>query len=599
MTINLVDIIDYLHPAPSGIGIITTDTIWVVFDRELDETSLSAGNFFLAGPDFDTWSGPDLQIWEDAVNVGTEAEILQSPGFHGLVQGDISFKRVALNSFTVISGLDTTGSGFLYRTLATFTPRERLAPETEYTVYLSGDEDSTDTLTTGILSRTVFDIVASGTNTGTGIVAFTGGYDGLFATDTFRAIITTQGGYDVGQFTFTRDSDPVDTYGPFPIRRSGVFLGDGVWVYFSDNIYEVGDQYSVLVKAPAIFNGNLTWPFKTGTGSIQNIPVTTATSVIETAVMGTPLPLPTTFTVTSTTPVDGSTNLPHPPGDYTITIRFSSDIDPLTVASGISAFVTTEAVTGNTSDGIYPPDQFKGSCATDVVVNGKILSVIIASGELLDNNLVIVDLASSITSTAGIPLSAGYSFAFTTTYYPMYCSSRRLRLMAGNYLSGITDDALNLAIHLASLESDLLTWNKRNLGDQYYHFVRSQWSCCRAAQYLLINTVGGSGRLKAKRLGDLAVEYDTNKININVPLEYMQECLDKWAGALLAGGRQVQTPEMVVKGQFDIDRPKIGRGWLHTRDWLNTQTPAANMRIRPSISRRYRGAYGHRGWWEK
>ena len=87
--------------------------------------------------------------------------------------------------------------------------------------------------------------------------------------------------------------------------------------------------------------------------------------------------------------------------------------------------------------------------------------------------------------------------------------------------------------------------------------------------------------------------------NVQIPLERMQQCLDKWDKELLAGGRQVQKPGYAVKGSLDIDRPSIGRSWLHTRDWLNTQTPAANMRVSPSISRRWRTVYGHRGWWER
>jgi hypothetical protein len=596
---QISDIVTSLHPSVSGVGIITTDQIWVLFDRELDETTVAGGNFFVTGPDFDTWSGPDLQIWLDAPNVGEENEILQSPGYNGIVQGDITFQRISNTSLSVISGIDITGSGHLYRTKAIFTPRERLAPSTEYRVYLSGDEDNTDSLETGVFSRTIFDPVSSGANTGSGVLTFAGGYIGLVPSDTFRINITNTGGYDVGNFLFTRDGYSGETFGPFTIRRRSFELGDGVELSFSDSTFYAGDQYSVVVKVPEVFYGNLNWPFKTGTGSIETIPDTTATSVIATTTAGTAAAAPASFSVLSVNPIDQGTNIAFGPTDFTITVNFSSNIDPTTVVSGVNVAVTTEPVTGTTSDGIYPPDTASGLLLTRPEVSGSTLRIIVQSGQLFQNNLVIVNLGSSMANTDGVTLSSDYEYSWTTTYYPMYCSSRRLRLMAGNYLTGINDDALNLAIHLSSLESDQFTWNKKNLEDQYYHFVRSQWTCCRAAQYILLNTVGGSGRLKAKRLGDMMVEYDTNKVNINVPLQYMQECLDRFTGALLAGGRQVQTPMVAVKGDLDIDKPPIGRGWLHTRDWLNTQTPASNIRVKPSLSRRYRGAYGHRGWWEK
>ena len=80
----------------------------------------------------------------------------------------------------------------------------------------------------------------------------------------------------------------------------------------------------------------------------------------------------------------------------------------------------------------------------------------------------------------------------------------------------------------------------------------------------------------------------------------------KWEGALIAGGLQVQSPQGVIKGDLDIDRPPVGRGWLHERGCPST--PMANQRTRPvnalgQVSRRYRGVYRNafirRGWWEK
>lgn len=594
MTTSLASIVDLVHPTVSGIGVIVADQIWVLFDREIDETTVAAGNFFVTGPDFDTWSGPDLQLYVDAEQLGDETEILQSPGFHGLVQGDITFERKATDSLTTISGLDTVGSGFLYRSKAIFTPSNRLQVNHVYTVYLSGDEDDTDAYSTGISSRTVFDPVTSGANTGTGSVVFDGGYIGNVALDTYRIAITTSGEVGTAKFTFTRDFDPLSVYGPFKTKYSGVLLSDGVTVEFEEGLYRTGDQWSVVVRERDIFDGNMYWPFQTGSGSIETIPDTTATSVIGDPVAPTTTPTSSTsFSVSSTSPADDASNVTIPTGPYNITVTFNDNINAATVVSGVDVSVFTESVSGEDD---LPASGF---CIAEPSVSGSDLTIIVASGFLLQNNLVTVTLDSTIQSTGGTSLGSDYEFSFSTTYSPMYCTLRKMRLMIGAYISNVADDTVNLAIFLASREAQQLTWNTENLSDEYYQFARGQWVCCRAAQLLLMNTVGGSGSLKSKRLGDLAVEYDVSG-NVIKPLTNAEDCLLKWEGALMAGGRQVQTPTMVVKGELDGDRPPIGRGWLHTRDLHGTQTPAANRRLRLWNSRRYRNVFSRRrGWWER
>jgi hypothetical protein len=598
-----VDIVEAIHPAASGIGVIVTDQIWVTFDREIDEISLSNGNIFVAGPDYDTWSGPDMQLWGDPPSSGAEADILESPALHGLLQASLSFQRLDVSTDALISGIDTVGSGLLYKTRVILTPNERLVPDTEYTVYLSGDEDSTDDTKTGILSRTVFDPVVGVGNTGNGSVTFIGPYIGLASSDTYHVTITTGGDNLSAWFSFYRDSDPTLIFGPFKARPAGVLLSDGVRAVFANGLYQSGDTWSVLVKEPDIFIGSISWPFKTGSGSIEIIPETLSTSVIATTTAGTAILASalSNFDVVRTSPLNLDTSLkpPLPTSTYPITVTFNQDIDAATVIPSGSVIVTIEPSAGISTDVTYPGEGAYGNLPFGCSVNKNILTITVASGIVSTNSLVDVLLTADLASSTGISLSDDYEFYFTTTYEPLYCSIRRLRLTAGQYMINIPDDALNLALHMASLEADERTWNKENVGDSFYHFVRSEWTCCRAAQIILANTIGGPGRPKAKKLGDLSVEYDTTYQNVQVPLDRIQQCLDKWEKELLAGGRQIQKPGYAVKGEYDIDRPTIGRSWLHTRDWLNTQTPAANMRVRPSISRRWRSVYGHRGWWER
>jgi hypothetical protein len=293
----------------------------VIFDRAVDETTLAGGNFFVTGPDFDTMLGPDLQLWHDIESVGTEDEILQSPGFEGIVQGKITFERTHLTQPVTVSSQDTLGSGILYRTKAIFTPEKDLSPDTTYTVYLSGDEDASDSLQTGISPTTVFDTVASGTNQyRTGVATFEGGYLGTI-TDRYFVRITQGGEVGLARFEYWRDSAPSIVHGPFKTKRGGVLLEDGVEVSFTDGTYGVGDVWHVVVKARDVFSGSYKWPFKTGSGAIQDIPSTTSTTVIgdigttTTATSTSTTASGQTFKVVKTIPADETTNLsPTPNG---------------------------------------------------------------------------------------------------------------------------------------------------------------------------------------------------------------------------------------------------------------------------------------------
>lgn len=590
----LTSAIDLIHPAMSGIGVITNDQIWVVFDREVDESTVEDGNFFVTGPDQDTWSGPDLQVWEpDDVDAD---DILQSPVYAGIVPGTISFQRLDPSSTTIISGIDTVGSGYIYRTKAIFTPTNQLAPDTTYTVYLSGDEDTSDSIDKGISERTVFDPLASGINTGTGSAEFDGGYIGIASTDRYHIQITTAGDVGTARFQFYRDQDPLSIFGPFKTKQSPTLLSDGVSVSFTNGTYAVGDAWYSLVKSPATFSGSITWPFDTGSGSILEIPSIVSTSIIGDTITTTATSSSSTdtFGVVSTAPVDGATNQTIT-SDYSIVVVFDSDIAPATVVSGVDVLVFTEAATGEAS---VPAS---GYLIAKPEVSGDTLTIYVADSQLMENNLVVVTLDGTIANTSGVSLGDDYTFEFSTHYNPFYCTVRRLRLEIGMFIQNIPDDTLSLAIHLASLEAENLTWNTDNSGDSYYEFVRSQWTCCRAQEMMLINTIGTSGSLKAKKLGDLSVEYNTNSGNLQLPLERAIECRRKWELSLMAGGRQVQTPTAVVKGCLDVDRPPIGRGWVHSRDFDNAQTPVTNRKVRLTGTRRFRGIFSksNKGWWDR
>lgn len=348
---TLSSIVDLVHPADGATSVILGDTIWVLFDREMDETSISEGAFFVTGPDTDTWSGPGETIWRDKGNFSDNDDFLSSPGYTGIVQGSISFERINVGNYGSYTGYDTTGDGSLFRTKAIFTPTNRLAASTQYTVYLSGDEDTTDSLKTGVKSRTVFDPV-KGANIGTGSATFSGSYTGTI-NDTFNVKIVTTGDETTAEFQWWKSSSPDVVSSNLEVTRSASLLSDGVYVSFSKGSYQQNDTFTVAVRPATLFTGNLYWSFTTGSGSIQSLPSSTSTNVI-----GTPTGASTSSTSSSggalsvlkTSPIDLQANTANDQiGE--IKIWFSDSIS----ASGITSDtfkVTAQSLEGGIVSGV-------------------------------------------------------------------------------------------------------------------------------------------------------------------------------------------------------------------------------------------------------
>ncbi len=225
--------------------------------------------------------------------------------------------------------LDTTGLGNLWRTKAIFTSKNILNPETEYSVYLSGDESGSDALVTGIRTRTIFDPITAPGNTGTGTVDFNGTYTGLI-TETYHVKITTVGASGVAWFVWWKASAPLVVSTPIlSDKYKHQELDLGVNIKLGNGSFALDDEFSVLVKTPTIFSGNTFWVFTSGTGSITSIPTTTATSV--TGDIPQPLLAPGTFVITNITPKDRATNLPVT--TRKIVLTFNSSIDASTITS--------------------------------------------------------------------------------------------------------------------------------------------------------------------------------------------------------------------------------------------------------------------------
>lgn len=318
---SIADIIDSAYPSDEAEGIPLNSQIKIIFNTEIDEWSIENGGIILEGPDTD-----ELIITPytpSVINQGSEQQILETPGLKGLVPGTFSFERVALDSNTLVSTLDTIGDGTLYRTKAIFTPLYPLKKNTEYTVYvIGGDTDEQ----AGIFTNTVFDVVANVGNTGNGECTFSGTYLGDLSQDTINIKITKAGVTGVAEFEAWKTSAPLELSGPFLTSNNFSHIFEGITIAFNDGgSFDVDDEFSVKVKAPTTFSGTVISTFTTGAGSITSLPTSASTSIL-----GDPLYTPSVgFDVFKTTPVDGETN--RDISKNRITIEFTSEIDVSTI----------------------------------------------------------------------------------------------------------------------------------------------------------------------------------------------------------------------------------------------------------------------------
>jgi hypothetical protein len=571
---SIATIIDSIHPGTNAVGVILADQIWVIFDREIDEQSVNEGNFFVEGPDTDTFIGPDLNL--NIPNVSEGGDPLESPGYKGIVQGKITFERINLLDMDPYTGPeDTTGDGALWRTKLVFTPDQRLQALTQYTVYISGDEDTLDDLDTGIKARSIFDEVI-GVNTGNGEVEFRGSYTGGLATDTYRLKITTAGPRETAKFIWWRDSTPLNIHGPIFTEEFQVTpLDNGVSVRWGAGTFDVDDTFSVVVEKPESFTDNMYWSFNTGSGSIVAVPDEASTSIIGTEPT---LTLDPVLTVLETSPIDMSTNLGV--GLVTLTIKFS-----LPLLAAPTVVITGEPVNGDTS-------IISNITSTPVLTHIDVLAVdtltiTLDPGQLFENNLIVITVdRDTAEAVGGETLAEDFVFWFTTTYNPLYSSVRKVRLEIGSFIKSIPDDTINLAIFEASLFADNLTWIVADPMNKFFLFARREWVTCKAAEILLLNVLG-TGGLKHKRLDNLEVTYDAH--HGQDLLDKVLGCLAKWEAEIQSGGHAVQKPSVVVKGDLDIDAPNVGRMW--EKGPGSSLNSGSNQRYRPLGSRRYIGGW--------
>lgn len=334
--------IENVFPASNSEGVPVGATIFVIFDEEIDPTTINRA-FLVTGPDSDRWTGPDLQLFDRASTPDPEF-FLDSPDYTGIVQGTFEVKKLNSSNAEVSDATYSYGGPASFKNKVIFTPNDVLSPTTEYTVIVSGDELDTDDIKVGIASRTVFD-TQLGANLGDGSTQFVGGYVGTIS-DEYVVQITVAGDLGTAKYRWYKTSDPL-TIRTGTTSSHEVLLDDGVYLTFGGSNFMVDDEFRAEVRPPTYMSGSMTWSFTTGSGSIQTVPSSTSTSVIgdvgSTSISTTP------FTVTKTTPAHLASQVSIETDK--IVVEFSDPVDPDTITQEtvkISVHPARGVFTGNT-----------------------------------------------------------------------------------------------------------------------------------------------------------------------------------------------------------------------------------------------------------
>ena len=237
-------------------------------------------------------------------------------------------------------------------------------------------------------------------------------------------------------------------------------------------------------------------------------------------------------------------------------------------------------------------ETLSGLFTFEVSASGDILPL---DGQLNFNNILDITIPSGIMATDGSVLEEDYEFTFSTSISPGYTDANKVMLEVGGVLGDLTEDIVYMAILEASLEADALTFSKIDQNTELYRHARREWTTCKAGAIIGSN-VRSKFYAKAKRLGDLEVEYDPYALDDL--LDRIVSCLDRWEPQLQTGGYATQTPVGVIKGEHDPDRPSIGRGWFSEgTDAVSRRIPAANTKLKPRNKRRW--AKGFKNRWNK
>lgn len=323
------------YPNNGDTGIPVGITIKLYFNYGVDEKSLK-DSVALYGRDFDVTSGPDQAIWVNE-KTGDNPFFLTSPGFKGLIPLKFTFGYYTIGTTTEVTPVITSNADEITANVGSVVsividPKYNavLPADNLLTLIIAGDPSTQDL---GVSTRTVFDIVANGANSGTGSMSVWGTWINTGASnDEVNVQITAVGSPGVAEYKwwYTSAGTGSAVTRVLSSRRFRT-LSDGLQIRFTGTELAVGDKWVFNVAHTQRLPENTTLSFTTNDGSYSAAPAspsTPATSEPSTSVLPTSI---ADFEVLSMIPENGSYNISVK--NRKIVITCSEDVDDTTVTN--------------------------------------------------------------------------------------------------------------------------------------------------------------------------------------------------------------------------------------------------------------------------
>jgi len=272
------NLIPLVTPANNEVGVDVETTITAIFEKQIEEGSLTPSSCFIVEIPTHDLNGLDNYLSNSAIG--------------DIVPAKVSTQRISLVDESEYSSPDygdSSNSGDLYRTKINIIPRAPLKPNTTYAGLLSKD----------IAIISVFD-AKSGNNSGSGIISTLGPYTGLVE-DTYTITIGLSGNENSAQYIWSRTSDGhVSTLKN--ARSRFLEIAEGISIRFEEGMYAIGDTFTVKViptdKQENIFG----WTFSTGSGNYSAPEDERSDSLLDLPVMGSESTSGESFNIVSISP---------------------------------------------------------------------------------------------------------------------------------------------------------------------------------------------------------------------------------------------------------------------------------------------------------
>lgn len=227
-----MSVLPIVSPAHNADGVALQPLITAIYPFALDEGSVDATTCFLV-----------KKVSSGGTNSTTQIPVR------------VDLKRLQLTSNSEYTGFDFGGdlnSGEKYRSQITISPATQLSPHSNYSVILSKD----------IAKKSVFDVVANPTNTGSQIPIMKGPYSGLTANE-YKVEIVIGGSESLAKYKVTRISDN-HVINNLTAKKRFIEIERGLFIKFDTGTYVAGDFFNVIVKPLVKTNEIYSWDFSTG-----------------------------------------------------------------------------------------------------------------------------------------------------------------------------------------------------------------------------------------------------------------------------------------------------------------------------------------------